>query len=123
MVCFFLYVPIHNVVSTLSDVVQINVEIDNVDSTLFNVLNSNVDVHKVFPMLTWLCATSRCYINLKTTLNDVEMFARKEFDIALSEILLTACADQLLYNLNLTACAKQNAAEKTASDACSMLGI
>ena len=50
-----------------------------------------------------------------------------EFDIALSEILLTACTDQLLYNLNLVklclACAKQNAAIKTASDACSMLAI
>ena len=48
-----------------------------------------------------------------------------EFHIAHSEILLTACADQLLYNLSLiklcSANAKQNAAVKTASDACSLL--
>ena len=40
-------------------------------------------------------------------------------------ILLTACADQLWYNLSLTklcsACAKQNAAVKTTSDACSLI--
>ena len=48
-----------------------------------------------------------------------------EFHIALSEILLTACLDQLLYNLSLiklcSVCAKQNAAVKIASDACSLL--
>ena len=48
-----------------------------------------------------------------------------EFHIALSEILLKACADQLLYNLSLiksySACAKQNGVVKTASDACSLL--
>ena len=47
-----------------------------------------------------------------------------EFHIALSEILLTACSNQLIYNLNLiklcSACAKQIAAVN-ASDACSLL--
>ena len=48
-----------------------------------------------------------------------------EFHIALSGILLTACTNQLLYNLSLIklclAYVKQNAAVKTASDACSLL--
>ena len=55
------------------------------------------------------------------------MIALLEIDIALSDILLTACTDQLLYNFNLiklcSTCAKQNALVKTASEACSMLAI
>ena len=47
-----------------------------------------------------------------------------EFHITLSEILLTACADQLLYNLSLiklrSTCEKQNAAVN-ASDVCALL--
>ena len=47
-----------------------------------------------------------------------------EFNIALSEILLTVCADQLLHNLSLiklcSACAKQNAAVN-GSDVSSLL--
>ena len=41
----------NDVVSTLSNVVQINVEIHNVDSTLFNVVNSDVDVHNIVSTL------------------------------------------------------------------------
>ena len=41
--------------------------------------------------------------------------------------MLTACANQLLYNLNsiklCSACAKNDAAVRNASDACSMLAI
>ena len=40
-----------NVVSTLSNVVQFNVEIHNVVSTLLKVVNFNVDVHKVVSTL------------------------------------------------------------------------
>ena len=40
-----------NVVSTLSNVVQFNVEIHNVVSTLLNVVNFNVDVHNVVSTL------------------------------------------------------------------------
>ena len=58
-----------NVVSTLSNVVQFNVEIHNVVSTLLNVVNFNVDVHNIVSTLIWRCATSRRHINLKTTLN------------------------------------------------------
>ena len=53
------------------------------------------------------------------------MIGLLEFQIAHSEILLTACADQLLYNLSLiklcSTCAKQIASAKTSSDACSLL--
>ena len=55
------------------------------------------------------------------------MIGLLEFEIALSEILLTAFAGQLLYNLYLiklcSACGKQNVTVKTARDACSMLAI
>ena len=46
-----------------------------------------------------------------------------EFHIALSKILLVASADQLYISLNklCSACAKQNAAVKTARDACLLL--
>ena len=47
-----------------------------------------------------------------------------QFHIALSKILLTVCANQLMYNLSLTklcsVCAKQKATVN-ASDACSLL--
>ena len=58
-----------NVVSTLSNVIQFNVEKHKVVSTIFNVVNFNVDVHNAGSPLIWGCATSRRHINLKTTLN------------------------------------------------------
>ena len=58
-----------NDISTLSNVVQFNVEKHNVVSTLFYVVNFNVDIHNVVSTLIWRCATSRRHINLKTTLN------------------------------------------------------
>ena len=73
---FFSNVHIHNVVSTLSNVVKIDVENDNVVSTLSNVVKFNVEKHNVVSMLfyivnfnfarhnvvstlIWRCATSR----------------------------------------------------------------
>ena len=37
----------NNMVSTLSNVVNINVETDNVNVTLFNVVNLNVNIHGI----------------------------------------------------------------------------
>ena len=58
-----------NVVSTLSNVNQFNAEIHKVVSKLLNVVNFNVDVRNIVSTLIWRCATSRRHINLKTTLN------------------------------------------------------
>ena len=66
---FFSNGHIRNVVSTLPNVVKIDVEKHNVVSTLFYVVNFNVDIHNVVSTLIWRCAMSRCHINLKTTLN------------------------------------------------------
>ena len=41
----------NNIVSTLSNVVHVNVEIHNVDSTLLDVVNFNVEIHNVVSML------------------------------------------------------------------------
>ena len=73
---FFSNGHIRNVVSTLPNVVKIDVENDNVISTLPNVVQFNVEKHNVVSTLLnvvstliWHCATSRRYINQKTTLN------------------------------------------------------
>ena len=57
-----------NVVFTLSNVVNIEVEIYNVDSTLFHFVNSNVDANNVVLTLIWRCPTSWRHINLGATL-------------------------------------------------------
>ena len=62
-----LYVENENVVSTLSNVVHVNVEIHNIDSTLLDV-NFNVEICNVVSTLIWRCPTSRRPINQKTTL-------------------------------------------------------
>ena len=69
LIFFFSNGHIRNVLSTLPNVVKINVENDNVVSTLSNVVKSNVKKHNVVSTLIRRCATSRRHINLKTTLN------------------------------------------------------
>ena len=59
----------NHVVSTLPNVVQFNVEIHNVVSTFLNNVNFNVDVHNVVSMLIWRCVTLRRHISLKATMN------------------------------------------------------
>ena len=66
---FFSNGRICNVVSTLLNVVKIDVENDNVVSTLLNLVNYNFDVNNVVSTLIWRCAMSRRHINLKTTLS------------------------------------------------------
>ena len=58
----------NNVVSMLFDVDHIDFKIHNVDSTLFNVVNFDVKVQSVVSTLIWCCSTSRRRINLKATL-------------------------------------------------------
>ena len=58
-----------NVVSTLPNVVKIDIENNNVVATLLNVVNFNVEVHNIVSTLISRCVTSRRHINLNTTLN------------------------------------------------------
>ena len=58
----------NNIVSTLYNVVNINVEIGNVNLTLLKVVNFNVYIHNVVSTLIWYCPTSRNHITLTTTL-------------------------------------------------------
>ena len=58
-----------SIVSTLSNFVQFNFEKHNVVSMLFNVVNFNVNVRNVVSTLIWRCATLRHHINLKTSSN------------------------------------------------------
>ena len=54
------YGHIRNVVSTLPNVVKIDVENDNVASTLSNVAQFNIEIHNVASTLIWRCATQHC---------------------------------------------------------------
>ena len=55
--------------STLSDVVHVNVEIHYVDSTLINVVNSNVEIHNVSElMLSYVGMSHQPNDNVETTL-------------------------------------------------------
>ena len=57
----------NNIVWTLSNVVNINIEIDN-ESTLLNVVNFNVGIHNVVSTPIWDCSMSRRHITLTATL-------------------------------------------------------
>ena len=47
----------HNVVSTFTNVVKLDVENDNVLSMLSNVVHVNIEIHNVVSMLIWRCPT------------------------------------------------------------------
>ena len=55
----------HNVLSTFTNVVRLDVEND---STLLDAVNFNDEIHNVVSTLIWHCPTSRRPINQKTTL-------------------------------------------------------
>ena len=55
----------NSIVPTLSNV-NVKIEIDNVGLALFNVKNFNVDIHYVVSTLIWHCPTSRRHITLTT---------------------------------------------------------
>ena len=57
-----------NVVSTWPNVAHINLYIQYVDSTLLHVVNSNVEMRNVVSTLIWGCTTSLHHINQKITL-------------------------------------------------------
>ena len=56
-----------NVALTLSSIVHINVEIHEVGLTLFDIVNSNFEIH-VVSTLIWRCPKPRRHINQKTKL-------------------------------------------------------
>ena len=64
-----LYVENNSIVSALSNVFNFNVEIDNVDLTLFNVANFKTGIHNVVSTLILHCPTSRYHTTLKKTLS------------------------------------------------------
>ena len=55
----------HNVLSTFTNVVKLDVEND---STLLDAVNFNDEIHNVVSTLIWHCPTSQRPINQKTTL-------------------------------------------------------
>ena len=57
-----------NVVSTLPNIAHVNFEVHNVDSTLLDIVHFNVEIPNVVSTLVWRCPISRCRINQKTTL-------------------------------------------------------
>ena len=57
-----------NVVSTLSNVVHVNVEIRNVDSTLFDIVHFNVEIHNVDLTLSHIAKSHQPKDNVETTL-------------------------------------------------------
>ena len=57
-----------NFVSTLSNVTHINVEIQSVDSMLFDVVNFNIEIQNVVSTFIGGYTTLRSHINQKTTL-------------------------------------------------------
>ena len=64
-----------NLVSPLSNVVHINVEMHIDDLTLFDIVNSNVEIHNVASALIRRCPTLRRRIDQKTPWSNAEMFA------------------------------------------------
>ena len=76
-----------NVVLTLSNIVHINVEIHEVGLTLFDVVNSNFEIH-VVSTLIWRCPKPRRHINQKTMLKQRSNVCWEEDQLNSIKVLL-----------------------------------
>ena len=85
---------IYNVVSTLINVVKLQVENNNGSSKLFNVVNFNVDIHNVVSTLIWRCPTLCRHINLTTTLKQrwKPLHKKWSFPLKISSVNVTKYA-------------------------------
>ena len=84
----------NSIVQTLSNVVNMNVEIDNVNLTLFNVVNFNKDMYNVVSTLVLHCPTSRRHITLATTLRPRGKVFQVLNNVAITQIILPSLSNR-----------------------------
>ena len=80
----FIFFPnghIHNVISTLPNVVKIDVENDNVVSTLSSVVQFNVEIHNVVERCKFQLWRTQCCFNIDLTLCDVATSYQPKYNV------------------------------------------